>query len=789
MAESTGSRPSKLKTEGTMVMGDQHDPAKQPQQISPKRDPIVIPVRFYVPRKVCQKSFETIDSQDSPDRPGLIKEASLRSMSDRFFGTFGADKHRDEFEHLIEHLRRHTRRRRGDSVLEEGFVEWENTSRVYEMFKVDLNIFERIFFTVDVSESSSIFSKFCSIFLIAAILCSIVNWMVSTLPEMTEIPPCEEKAPANSTGGDYWCCQAAGDCTPEAKTFFKMVEYITVLIFTFEYLIRLLTVHSVRFELLNEFFLEWTLTGNEDKKGKKNKGADGARSLDSPFMTTIKHILATSNLIDLLSILPFWIERFADDGSGASVLVILRILRLTRIFRVFKLGKYNDVFAMFSSVIQQSLPALGLMLFFIAMGLCLFGTLIWFAEQGTWYPKHHPKLIDMGITNRGAWLRGISSIDADLMDETPFPSIVHSFWYVIVTITTVGYGDAFPTTDVGKLVGTLTILCGIVVLAMPVGVIGSNFSNEYAQRETEKKRRAKLKQQQEQQAKVEMEQDTAADLEAEGKAPDKEAAVTQASQGNELRQKILIDAEEMDNMWKELFPDHVHEWISRCLRQFVSEFIDGAMNTGKANPKGVRQTNLPHRLDQLTIRFNEACSSQVSYDELAEFGIKEAHKMRRRFSGFCDKIWEYWAIVGPPEKPSDPFEYFELKALLTMNLNAFASPKDSKPMFDREAKPMNFTELQQKGDSGPAQMNHAALRLVEAVPSAPKVPEVKGCNTPPLPDCEREPELATKPAQAPSPEVSEPHAPETVPVSLPGMPTSPRTAPESGEPNGTQPES
>lgn len=280
MAESTGSRPSKLKTEGTMVMGDQHDPAKQPQQISPKRDPIVIPVRFYVPRKVCQKSFETIDSQDSPDRPGLIKEASLRSMSDRFFGTFGADKHRDEFEHLIEHLRRHTRRRRGDSVLEEGFVEWENTSRVYEMFKVDLNIFERIFFTVDVSESSSIFSKFCSIFLIAAILCSIVNWMVSTLPEMTEIPPCEEKAPANSTGGDYWCCQAAGDCTPEAKTFFKMVEYVTVLIFTFEYLIRLLTVHSVRFELLNEFFLEWTLTGNEDKKGKKNKGADGARSLD-----------------------------------------------------------------------------------------------------------------------------------------------------------------------------------------------------------------------------------------------------------------------------------------------------------------------------------------------------------------------------------------------------------------------------------------------------------------------------------------------------------------------------
>merc|ERR1719171_2450750 len=118
-------------------------------------------------------------------------------------------------------------------------------------------------------------------------------------------------------------------------------------------------------------------------------------------------------MIDMLSIMPFWLEKFADDGSGASVLVILRILRLTRIFRVFKVGKYNDAFAMFSSVIQQSLPALGLMLFFIAMGLCLFGTLIWFAEQGTWYPQGHPKLLEMGITDRGAFLRKTSSIDPE----------------------------------------------------------------------------------------------------------------------------------------------------------------------------------------------------------------------------------------------------------------------------------------------------------------------------------------------------------------------------------------
>merc|ERR1719214_128017 len=141
---------------------------------------------------------------------------------------------------------------------------------------------------------------------------------------------------------------------------------------------------------------------------------------------------------------------------------------------------------------------------------------MWFAEQGTWYPEGHPKLVALGITDQGRYLRPTGSLVPPIMEETPFPSIIHSFWYVIVTITTVGYGDAFPTTGNGKFICTLTILCGIVVLAMPVGVIGSNFSNEYAQRAAEAKRRAKLRQQQEQATLVEQQQDAAADMELNG---------------------------------------------------------------------------------------------------------------------------------------------------------------------------------------------------------------------------------------------------------------------------------
>merc|ERR550514_2155041 len=103
-------------------------------------------------------------------------------------------------------------------------------------------------------------------------------------------------------------------------------------------------------------------------------------------------------------------------------------------------------------------------------------------------------------------------MDGQTLAETPFPSIVHAFWYVVVTVTTVGYGDVVPTTKLGKVIGSVTILSGMVVLAMPVGVIGANFSTEYERVQQEKRRRQKMADQTEAMAQIEREQ---ADLTAQ----------------------------------------------------------------------------------------------------------------------------------------------------------------------------------------------------------------------------------------------------------------------------------
>jgi len=350
----------------------------------------------------------------------------------------------------------------------------------------------------------------------------------------------------------------------------------------------------------------------------------------------------------------------------------------------------------------------------------------------------------------------------------PFPAgdpeeqhltVIEAIYVSSQIITTVGYGDAFPTTSSGKFVGTLTILCGIVVLAMPVGVIGSNFSNEYALRETEKRRRSKLQKQQLETARVEKEQDAVAEMEM--KCGSQSLPRGEENAGADMRQKIIIDAEDIDSSWNATFPEHVHAWLSLNLRQFVSEFVHGAMNPSmKALPMGSRVTNLPMRLDQLSMRFNEACTSIVSYDDLSEFGIKECREKRKRWAGFVDKIWEYLAVVGAPEKPADQFENFELKAQLTTGMAPSAS---------------TVTPATSKGPSA-ASLKVAAqptpsMKVVEEPAAAPAAPN---CTPPKVgsltPVASETP--SPVPPQDPAPEVVV-EAPESAPQSLPGMPERP----------------
>ncbi|KAM9829982.1 potassium voltage-gated channel subfamily A member 10 [Syngnathus typhle] len=165
------------------------------------------------------------------------------------------------------------------------------------------------------------------------------------------------------------------------------------------------------------------------------------------------------NIIDIISIIPYFVTVVTElvtnpeDNSGQNMsLAILRIIRLVRVFRIFKLSRHSKGLQILGQTLKASMRELGLLIFFLFIGVILFSSAIYFAE----------------------------------VDEpnTQFVSIPDGFWWAVVTMTTVGYGDMCPITLAGKMVGTLCAIAGVLTIALPVPVIVSNF-NYFYHRETE----------------------------------------------------------------------------------------------------------------------------------------------------------------------------------------------------------------------------------------------------------------------------------------------------------------
>eukprot|EP00286_Rhodomonas_abbreviata_P021305 CAMPEP_0181311894 /NCGR_PEP_ID=MMETSP1101-20121128/13396_1 /TAXON_ID=46948 /ORGANISM="Rhodomonas abbreviata, Strain Caron Lab Isolate" /LENGTH=609 /DNA_ID=CAMNT_0023418687 /DNA_START=165 /DNA_END=1991 /DNA_ORIENTATION=+ len=164
------------------------------------------------------------------------------------------------------------------------------------------------------------------------------------------------------------------------------------------------------------------------------------------FMTNIM------NLIDFIAILPFY-TKFLPLGGDSGSLTVLRVIRLVKVFRIFRFGRYSTGLRLLLHAVSQSRGELGIMFLFLVMGIVLFGSAVYFTEM---------------------------EVDCDSEYEC-FDSIPHSMWWAIITMSTVGYGDMSPKTGSGKLVASLCVVCGVVMLGGPISVMSSNFGEKYSE--------------------------------------------------------------------------------------------------------------------------------------------------------------------------------------------------------------------------------------------------------------------------------------------------------------------
>lgn len=164
----------------------------------------------------------------------------------------------------------------------------------------------------------------------------------------------------------------------------------------------------------------------------------------SPRISRLKYVFTPMAIIDLIAIAPFYMAFLFN--------IDLRFLRVLRLLRIFKLTRYSEAMTTLLKVLRDEINSFAAAIFIMLVIMIIAASGIYLIEH-----EHQPEV---------------------------FGSIPQSMWWSIVTLTTVGYGDVYPVTLLGKFFAALIMVAGVGLVALPTGILASSFSdNLYRGRE------------------------------------------------------------------------------------------------------------------------------------------------------------------------------------------------------------------------------------------------------------------------------------------------------------------
>lgn len=314
-------------------------------------------------------------------------------------------------------------------------------SMFYELKRSDSRLtrrgFSRRIFKLLNDPSSGCAAQWASYLLTSVILLTAITMLLESMPEFSTTPD---------------ACQLVltiENCRPRPSDAFYYIEFVSIIIFTIDYVLRVATASSMEPHELGVQYV-----GEKEVPGWK---------------ATLRYITQWLNLVDLCAIVPFYLE-MAGLQLGSSA--VIRVLRLIRIFRLLKSPKMRNCVDMIVDIVKDALPGI-LSVFSLTVLVCvLFASCIYFAE-GTHYSVEHFR----DTHPYGAYIRP-TKLGYE-MELSPFRSIFHSFWWFFTTATTVGYGDDFPTTTLGRVIAVVTFYAGVVLVAIMLTIVGGAFQNHY----------------------------------------------------------------------------------------------------------------------------------------------------------------------------------------------------------------------------------------------------------------------------------------------------------------------
>jgi voltage-gated potassium channel len=197
------------------------------------------------------------------------------------------------------------------------------------------------------------------------------------------------------------------------------------------------TTQWINFTVVILFAIEFGLRFWSEGENPRHAGVGGRLRFLSQFVT----------IADILAFLPELIVMFFFPHLAGGYLAALRALRL---FRLFKLARYVPAFAIVGAAVKRAWAPLMAALAVAAAQLYIAAMMLYFIEGAT--------------------------------KPEAFGSITRSLWWAMVTLTTVGYGDVYPETILGRVAAGMVALAGIGIVAMPTGILASAFAEEFRER-------------------------------------------------------------------------------------------------------------------------------------------------------------------------------------------------------------------------------------------------------------------------------------------------------------------
>lgn len=158
----------------------------------------------------------------------------------------------------------------------------------------------------------------------------------------------------------------------------------------------------------------------------------------SPFHARLKYMRSFMAVIDLLAILPFYIPYIIPID-----LRVLRMLRIIRLLRIFKINRYTTALSTIADVFKRKRHELLSSMIVVSMLMIIAAVLMY-------------------------------NIENEAQPEA-FKNAFAALWWAVATLTTVGYGDIYPVTALGKILSAIIALLGIGLVAVPTGIIASGF--------------------------------------------------------------------------------------------------------------------------------------------------------------------------------------------------------------------------------------------------------------------------------------------------------------------------